>query len=347
MGDKAALDRLAKVWRVVLDPKRLATGFFPSAALTAQRVSLEQPGVPRILFIGTDSGTPTVDVHGTDLYQLDWCLYAGTVAEVKYALGQNRDRYEAEHKLMRDFYGALRNRLTFLSAALHEGKAWWAWASTLRHPVESRFAFHYFDWLETGDPEQRATWEQIGQWLQADSERITLKNGRIVAIHGHHVNSWQNYLNSPKDLRAAQNTRYTEESHPHEGLSWLAGSPYHSCEGVEATARNMHLCVLVGKGGKTMQVVATPAGILPDECRGRGAISVAGEIYPSRIVGQGSVTRHVLDVSRGLALTFSYLCPEPEFRQALVDISATADALRWGRFGGTVGLVLYETRGRL
>jgi hypothetical protein len=350
-GDIRALRMLQKVWNVVLDPARMATG--DAAGATAafytqggRQVSLEQLGVVRFNYLGVDGGTPAAGVYDNDRHALDWSLQTGTVAQVKYAMRQNlRLGCGGSYVKLRDYSLALEARLSFISAAQFPNKAWYAWGSTLRHPVESRFSWHYYEWLDTGDPKHWEAWQQLGKWLAADAERVTLADGSVLLLVSHTVNGYRNYLFPPKDRPAAQDSTYVRESVPHMLLSHMGGSPFHAEADQAAMARTLHLCVL-SSGAKGSTIAATIAGNGPVSAKGQKVVFAEGKSYPTQRVvnSRPEVREGIHQVSYGLALTGSHLAKEsPEFEQALRDISSTPNAHEYGRYGGRVGLMYYAS----
>ncbi len=342
-GDKRALEKLIDIWDIVLDAKNLMTGYGPNSD---DDPALEQPGVIRINYNGVDSGTTSAGSWDSDLHALDWCLQTGTVGETKYVFRQNLPLVTRNlYVRIRDYSEALKTRLEFLSAAKHKGKPWWAWASCLWHPTNSRFAWHYFEWLETGDLDHKEAWQAIGKLIDADRDRVTLADGRKILLVPHTNQGWQALLHGGSAPQGSADVTYTREVSPHDLLLMRVGSPFHTRDDVAAYARTMHLCVLGGRGGKTMKISASIAGNGPEADKGMRVAYPNGVRVPSRWVLNRQVeTEGVFQLSRGLALVASYLCDEPEFKTTVRDISLTWDARERKNFASRVALMLYTAR---
>jgi hypothetical protein len=335
-GDPRALAELKKVIAIVFDPKRMATRYLKGSLADA---ALEQIGLPRFNHTGLDAGKNAL----SDVYGLDWNLHTSIVGQAKYALKQNGGG--AEYERLKVYTKALVERVTFLATKYTPNRPWYLWGSTLRHPTEARFAWHYFEWLDTGDAEHRKAWEFFGACLEANTERIKLADGSYVLMFSHTVDDYADAMFGDKEAPAAQDITYTQESVPDRYLSMMVGSPFHSREDEAAMARTMHLCALYA-GAKSMSIAATIAGYGPVSYTGKRVIFVEGKPIPTKRTtsDRPNKTEHVLQISRGLALLGSSLCEErPQFKAALYDISDTVNAHAYKRYGSRVGLMFYTT----
>jgi hypothetical protein len=342
-GELKALRKLQEAWDIALNPAHMATGFLTTS--TRDR-TLEQPGEPRFVYHGVDGGTPLAGTWDSDTHALDWSLHTGTVGASKYAFRQNlRLGCGRSYVLVRDWSLALERRLTFLSAGVFGRKHWFTFGSTLRHAVEARFNWHYYEWLDTGSPKHWDAWQQLGKWLEADKERVTLEDGRTILIFSHTVDGYSDYQFTPKDKPSAQDSTYVRESIPNMLLSHMGGSPFHSEADQAAMARTMHLCVM-SKGPKGGTIAGTIAGSGPESAKGQRVVFAQGKPYPTQRTTntRPEVTEGVHQISYGLALTGSHLAKEsPSFEQSLRDIPSTAGARAYGRYGARIGLGFYAT----
>jgi hypothetical protein len=342
-GDLKALRKLQEAWGIVLNPAHMATGFL---ATSTRNRALEQPGELRFVYHGVDDGTPLAGTWDSDTHALDWSLHTATVGPSKHAFRQNlRLGCGRSYVLLRDWSLALERRLTFLSAGLFGRKHWFTFGSTLRHATEARFNWHYYEWLDTGSPKHYEAWQQTGKWLEADKERVKLPDGRVLLMVAHTVDGYSDYQFTPKDRPSAQDATYARESVPSMLLSYLGGSPFHSAEDQAAMARTMHLCVM-SKGAKGSTIAATIAGSGPVSYKGQRVVFAQGKPYPTQRTTntRPEVTEGIHQISYGLALTGSHLAKEsPQFEQALRDISSSANARAYGRYGARIGLGFYAS----
>jgi hypothetical protein len=347
-GDPRALTMLRSVWRIVLAPERLATGFGEKAlksAWTKRTVNgdvmdLEQPGVLRILMTRTNAGKPE-PYQWMDMMPLEWDLKLGTIGTAKHALKDNlRHGAGPEYKLLRGYADAINTRLRFLSATLQPRLDWWAWGHHLRHPATARYTYHLMEWLGTGDAEQKRAADHYAKHLMADVEYITFDDGNTVAVATHEVQGLRLYkgFSMTVDTSGYQDVTYKREDTTKETLAHFTGASCYTTEYLAASARTTHLLVLsTGPNGPT--IAATVRGNEPAEYKGKRGLWYGGKWYSSRwLNNRVTSTEPVLEVSRGMGTVNSAWATEhPEFEGTLEALNQRPDSKQFQRLGSTVG----------
>lgn len=337
--DPRALDMLKKIWTLVLDPKRMATGFMPYA--DPRHSALEQLGVKRFLWLNK---TESAGSDGTDIYDLDRDLHAAAVAAAAYTFKLNGCR--DEYKLTLDYCREYTKRVTFLSQAEYGGRSWYsdAWwfvsGKSLWHAAVARRTFHRFMIL-LGDGKHEAAYRWFRDGLDANTDMVETPGG-VCAVNPHFtpVLMARRGQSSPV-MWGFQDVTYKREDEAWEVIGNRMGDFTDAY--VAASARTMMLVVLGPDDGR---IAATTGGYGPAEFRGQKGLVYKGKLYPCRMVnGRVTDTEDVLQLTRGIPhVGAAWATDHPEFQQIIESHDKQPDNIKHQRFGGRLPRMFYTPR---